>query len=94
VNVFDLDEALVRDYERFARSFTRIRSKDIQDQVETLYSSDRFWPEPLLSINPRFEPGDSVVLGSRREVNVSMRRYPHLDAFDRGLLNESLCYRV
>jgi hypothetical protein len=60
VNVFDLDAALVRDYERFARSFTRIRAEDIQEQVEVLYSSDRFWPEPLLSINPRFEAGDSV----------------------------------
>jgi hypothetical protein len=25
--VFDLDRALVRDYERFARSFTRIRAR-------------------------------------------------------------------
>jgi Lhr-like helicase len=60
VNVFDLDGVLVRDYERFARSFTKIRAKDIQEQVESLYSSDRFWPDPLLSINPRFKVGDSV----------------------------------
>jgi ATP-dependent helicase YprA (DUF1998 family) len=60
VNVFDLDGVLVRDYERFARSFTKIRAKDIQEQVESLYSSDRFWPDPLLSINPRFKAGDSV----------------------------------
>jgi superfamily II DNA/RNA helicase len=60
VNVFDLDSALIRDYERFARSFTRIRAKDIKQQVESLYSSDRFWPEPLISINPRFERGDSI----------------------------------
>ena len=60
VDVFDLDEALLRDYERFARSFTRIRAQDVQEQVETLYSTDRFWPEPLLSINPRFESGDSI----------------------------------
>lgn len=60
VNVFDLDSALVRDYERFARSFTKIRAKDIREQVESLYSSDRFWPDPLISINPRFERGESV----------------------------------
>jgi ATP-dependent helicase YprA (DUF1998 family) len=60
VNVFDLDDALIRDYERFARSFTKIRAKDIREQVESLYSSDRFWPEPLISINPRFEPDKSV----------------------------------
>jgi superfamily II DNA/RNA helicase len=60
VNVFDLDRALVDDYERFARSFTIIRARDIRDHVEALYTSDRFWPEPLISINPRFERGESV----------------------------------
>ena len=60
MNVFDLDRALVSDYERFARSFTQIRAPDIHRQVEVLYASDRFWPEPLISINPRFERGASV----------------------------------
>ena len=55
MNVFELDEALVNDYERFARSFTQIRASDIRTHVEALYASDRFWPEPLVSINPRFE---------------------------------------
>jgi hypothetical protein len=52
MNVFDLDRVLVNDYERFARSFTQIRAIDIRSQVEALYASDRFWPEPLVSINP------------------------------------------
>jgi hypothetical protein len=60
MNVFDLDQALVNDYERFARSFTLIRAPDIQQQVKELYASDRFWPEPLVSINPRFESGDAI----------------------------------
>jgi Lhr-like helicase len=60
LNVFDLDRALLRDYERFARSFTQIRARDIREQVEAIYASDRFWPEPLISINPRFERGASV----------------------------------
>lgn len=71
MNVFDLDRALVSDYERFARSFTQIRAADIRSQVEALYASDRFWPEPLISINPRFERGASidqlVAAGSLRE---------------------------
>jgi hypothetical protein len=50
----------VNDYERFARSFTLIRAPDIQQQVEDLYANDRFWPEPLISINPRFKSGDAV----------------------------------
>jgi hypothetical protein len=52
VNVFDLDAALIGDYERFARSFTQIRAPDIRRQVEAIYTSDRLWPEPLISINP------------------------------------------
>jgi hypothetical protein len=57
MNVFELDQALVNDYERFARSFTLNRAPDIRQQVEELYASDRFWPEPLISINPRYELG-------------------------------------
>jgi Lhr-like helicase len=60
VNVFDLDRSLVSDYEQFARSFTQIRAPDIRQQVEAIYASDRFWPEPLVSINPRFEFGASI----------------------------------
>jgi ATP-dependent helicase YprA (DUF1998 family) len=60
VNVFELDQALVSDYERFARSFTEIRARDIRQEVQSIYESDRFWPEPLVSINPRFESGESV----------------------------------
>src|ERR1700675_3531177 len=60
MNVFDLDRALVGDYERFARSFTQIRAPDIRSQVEQIYATNRFWPEPLISINPNFERGASV----------------------------------
>lgn len=55
MDVFDLDQTLVEDYARFARSFTKIRAADIQTQVEEIYESRRFWPEPLVSINPHFE---------------------------------------
>ena len=60
MNVFDLDRALVNDYERFARSFTQIRALDIRSQVAKIYATNRFWPEPLISINPNFESGASV----------------------------------
>lgn len=60
MQVFDLDRALVADYERFARSFTQIRAPDIRDQVDAIYASRKFWPEALITINPHYEPGDSV----------------------------------
>jgi Lhr-like helicase len=60
LDVFDLDRALLADYERFARSFTQIRATDIRAQVEQIYASNRFWPEPLISINPHFERGAPI----------------------------------
>ncbi len=60
MNVFDLDKSLLQDYERFARSFTRIKAEDIKTQVDELYASNRFWPEPLITINPHYERGSSV----------------------------------
>jgi hypothetical protein len=60
VNVFELDSSLVSDYARFARSFTQIRAPDIRAQIEQIYATNRFWPEPLISINPHFEGGSFV----------------------------------
>ena len=60
MDVFDLDRCLVEDYQRFARSFTTIRANDIREQVDAIYSTGRFWPEPIVSINPHFQLGDSL----------------------------------
>ena len=55
MDVFDLDRFLVEDYARFARSFTQLRASDIEIKVEEIYATRRFWPEPLISLNPNFE---------------------------------------
>ena len=60
MDVFDLDEKLLYDYRRFARSFTQIRAKNIREGVDAIYRTNRFWPDPLISINPNFEKGASV----------------------------------
>jgi superfamily II DNA/RNA helicase len=60
MDVFNLDRCLVEDYQRFARSFTTIRASDIRDQVDQIYATGRFWPEPIVSINPHFQIGDSL----------------------------------
>ncbi|WP_447858105.1 DEAD/DEAH box helicase [Pseudomonas aeruginosa] len=61
MNVFDLDADLLSRYEAFARSFTMIRAKDISAQVEDIYRSGKFWPEPLIGVNPHFEPGRALM---------------------------------
>src|SRR5688500_14477473 len=60
MDVFSLRESLIQQYESFARSFTQIRAADVRRQVEAAYDSGRFWPDPLLQINPRFQLGRSV----------------------------------
>jgi hypothetical protein len=60
MDVFALRESLIDQYASFARSFTTIRAGDIRAQVQAEYDGGRFWPEPLLQINPRFRAGRSV----------------------------------
>lgn len=60
MDVFDLDSRMLDDYQRFARSFTQIRARDIRDGVDRIYGTNYFWPDPLISINPNFEKGAYV----------------------------------
>src|SRR5271155_1578273 len=60
MDVFDLDDKLLVDYCRFARSFTQIRARDIREGVDRIYATNHFWPDPLISINPNFEKGAYV----------------------------------
>lgn len=60
MNVFELDADLVGRYEGFARSFTTIRADDIRSQIDEIYESKKFWPEPLIGVNPHFEPGRAL----------------------------------
>ncbi|HEX4888938.1 MAG TPA: hypothetical protein VFW37_00990, partial [Alphaproteobacteria bacterium] len=60
MDVFSLDDHLLAQYTSFARSFTRIRSVEIKNKVDELYAGRRFWPEPLIQLNPHFEGGGSI----------------------------------
>ena len=60
MDVFSFRDQLVGDYERFSRSFTTIRAADIQEGVEAAYRSGRFWPAPLIQLNPNFVPGGPI----------------------------------
>ena len=60
MDVFDLRERVIREYSAFARSFTTIRAEDLRQPIAAAYGSSRFWPEPLVQINPRYKTGHSV----------------------------------
>ena len=55
LDVFALRDSVVDEYRRFATSFTTIHARDIREQVEAIYDEDRYWPEPLIQINPSYK---------------------------------------
>lgn len=60
MDVFQFREHLVQEYEQFTRSFTRIRSEDIRAYVDGEYDSQRYWPEPLIQVNPNYRSGGTI----------------------------------
>ena len=60
LDVFALRDSVVDEYERFATSFTAIHAWDIREQVEAIYAEKRYWPEPLIQINPSYKRSTDV----------------------------------
>jgi len=60
MDVFRLDADLVERYEAFARSFTTIRAGDLKAQIGAEYASGRYWPEPLIGLNPNYRKGAKI----------------------------------
>jgi Lhr-like helicase len=59
-DVFEFRERLIDEYKSFSGSFTKIAAPDIRAEVERQYALGRYWPEPLVQINPNFEQAETV----------------------------------
>lgn len=59
-NVFNFRNDLITSYSSFSRSFTRIAATDIGAEVERAYGGGRYWPEPLIQINPNYQRAANV----------------------------------
>lgn len=60
MKAFDFDSYLIDRYASFSRSFTKVRTEDLSTAIQDEYSAGRFWPDSLLSLNPRYESGPSI----------------------------------
>lgn len=60
MDVFAFRDRLIDDYARFSRSFTTIKAEDIRHAVDAAYEGGRFWPPPLIQLNPNFVQGGSI----------------------------------
>ncbi len=67
-NVFSFRDQLVDEYALFSRSFTRIQSDDIRTAVDRQYDAGRYWPEPLIQINPNYQRKGTVQQLAREDV--------------------------
>jgi len=60
MNVFELRKRLVDDYASFVKSFINIRDPRIRQEVRERMDEGLLWPDPLIQLNPCFEPGESI----------------------------------
>ena len=59
-NVFEFRNQLISEYSSFSRSFSKVSAQDILSKVEDEYDRGRYWPEPLIQINPNYKRQDTV----------------------------------
>lgn len=60
MKAFEFDQQLIASYEHFSRSFSAIRAPDLKSGIDAQYDAGKFWPDALLSLNPRFMAGPTV----------------------------------
>lgn len=60
MNVFEMRDRLVQNYDSFIRSFVEISDARLKAKVEESLSSGLLWPSPLIQLNPSFEPGGMI----------------------------------
>jgi ATP-dependent helicase YprA (DUF1998 family)/very-short-patch-repair endonuclease len=60
MDVFALRNHVVEDYKRYIESFVRIRDGNIDKFVRDKFASGALWPDPILQLNPAYEPSDTL----------------------------------
>ncbi|MBF0098030.1 MAG: DEAD/DEAH box helicase [Magnetococcales bacterium] len=60
MDVFEFRKKLIAAYEQFSRSFTKILADDMLSYVDGMYEKGRFWPAPLIQLNPSFVSGGRI----------------------------------
>ena len=60
MDVFHLRQRVIEDHGRYVRSFLTIRDERIHRLVREEMDGGLLWPDPLIQLNPAFEPGDTL----------------------------------
>src|SRR5712691_5828063 len=68
MDIFDLRSSVIAEYSAYIRSFLRIKDPQIESFAHAELDSGRLWPDPLVQLNPSFEPGETVAALAARGV--------------------------
>jgi len=60
MDIFALRDRLVQDYAEYIQSFVLIKDPQVRGYVEEKLGNGLLWPEPLIQMNPSFEPGEWI----------------------------------
>jgi ATP-dependent helicase YprA (DUF1998 family) len=60
MDVFALRNRVVEDYKKYIESFVRIRDEKIETFVREEFASGVLWPDPILQLNPAYQPGSTL----------------------------------
>ncbi|MBI2776619.1 MAG: DEAD/DEAH box helicase [Chloroflexi bacterium] len=60
MDVFELRERLVADYGDYTRSFLQFSDQRIAGKIKDELDAGLLWPEPLIQLNPSYEPGGLI----------------------------------
>ncbi len=60
MNIFSFRRQVIDDYAAYTRSFIQIREPLVHAFVDEQLRAGVLWPEPLIQLNPSFEPGASI----------------------------------
>jgi ATP-dependent helicase YprA (DUF1998 family) len=60
MNIFNFRDELIDDYAEYIASFINVRDKRIRDYIDEKLKAGVLWPQPLIQLNPSFEPGAFV----------------------------------
>ena len=60
MDAFAIRDRLVGDYADYVRSFITVKDPRMQEYVDGVLAGGTLWPEPLIQLNPPFEPGESL----------------------------------
>lgn len=59
-DVFNYRDKVINEYQSFSRSFTNISAPDIKAVVDKEYEEGRYWPDPLIQINPNYKTDKNI----------------------------------